>query len=674
MYHFWRQNPLLRPALFFLSGIALEESFCGLLPGIILFITCMLALLIPAIFKMRRSVLPALLFFFLGIAFHHTNQADAIEPFEGIVCLKVSSPVRIKEKGLLFTATITETNLTYFKSPAKKQIRVYLKGRYLNPPFGLGDCLLADLSVSGLPQPDNPGAYDYGVYLKRKNVWGQAFLDSGSWNIIAHQHSLFELAETNRNTVLQIIDHHIQSSQDRAMLKALLCGYTEDLDAETRSDFSGSGIMHMLAISGMHMGIILLILQRLFHFIPNRVLRIASLILSLWAFAVFTGMSPSVLRACTMCSLYLLGDLFERRHNAWNAVAFALLVLLTYNTQLLFNAGFQLSFFALGGILLSLPSHSQRPANWMRRFLQQIRLLILISLSAQIATLPVALPLFHSFPLYFLLGNILIVPLAAPIMYLGLALIAFNWVPLLSSGIAFCLDFMLKSCRFLAGVISSLPHSQMDFSHWTPEDSLWYIIFLLGILVIWKLKESHNFIPPILLAIFLLINSVDSLIQRNKKCGLVVFKEKASTWLCYYEQGSAVVYGNNPGSDGFIRIVNPFLQSEGLSHNGQFHPLSENTLITFPKCRIFYATGALPGMLEATEIPSILVLDKNAELDPIFLSDSLNFCNIVLAENLGYWQRQKCLPFLSSDTNKIYDIRSLGAFQIDLWNYSSNMK
>lgn len=310
----------------------------------------------------------------------------------------------------------------------------------------------------------NPEGFDYAKYLANKGFRATAYLKTQEWRLFAHREefSFADLAATCSRKVLKMYETLHLPKDQYAVLAALTIGYKDALDAELREDFSHSGAMHILAVSGLHVGVIYLILQAVFALVFRKskwkFISTVFTVCTLWVYAFITGLPPSVVRAATMFSLVAVGLALERKSQIYNTISVSAFVILLYDPNLLFDIGFQLSYCAVIGIVWFQPKISsllyvkQKGLKWWWD-------LTAVSLAAQIATLPLALYYFHQFPNYFLLANYIAIPLSTLIIYLAVAFIILFPV----SWLAFIPGFLLKSMLWLlntsVGYIHDLPHA-----------------------------------------------------------------------------------------------------------------------------------------------------------------------------------------------------------------------
>jgi len=216
-----------------------------------------------------------------------------------------------------------------------------------------------------------------------------------------------------------------------AVAAALVLGKRDAISQELRNAFAETGAVHVLAVSGLHVGFVLGALQLLlgwgFWRKPRwRWLRLSLILLGIWLFALLTGLAPSVLRAATMFSFLAIGSHLQRKGSTYNALAASAFLLLLINPQLLWNIGFQLSYLAVLGILFFQP-RIERSVYFSHQVARKGWTLLSVAIAAQLTTFPLSLYYFHQFPVYFLLTGLFVVLLAAGILYLAMALLLLSW-------------------------------------------------------------------------------------------------------------------------------------------------------------------------------------------------------------------------------------------------------
>ncbi len=261
------------------------------------------------------------------------------------------------------------------------------------------------------------------------------FLQDKDWRVLNKnpKNGFWQLIFSAREYVLDVLQKSISTGKDElGIAEALLIGYTNDLDKDLVQAYSNTGVVHIIAISGMHLALIYVLLVWVFGKIPlinkSKLLQLVLILSCLWLFSILTGASPSVLRAAVMFSFIAVGKTYFKQASIYNSLAASAFVLLCYNPYYLWAVGFQLSYLAVLGIVIF-----QKPIyncfyiknKWVDKTWQ----LITVSTAAQLLTFPVCIYYFHQFPNLFLISNLIAVPLSAIILYTEIALITFSWIP-----------------------------------------------------------------------------------------------------------------------------------------------------------------------------------------------------------------------------------------------------
>lgn len=331
-----------------------------------------------------------------------------------------------------------------------------------NTDFQRNDVIIFASKLNDIPIPKNPYQFDYKQYMERQDVFGLA--NVSNYTLISGEKSSFSIisvAENIRRNSETILETYF-SKETTSLLKTLLLGNRSDLDEEVYQNYINAGAVHILAISGLHVGIITIILLYLLKKIPDKKhwksIRFGILLVSLWSFAFIAGLSPSVLRAVTMFSFMGVASLLNRRRGRFDSLMLSMLFLLLIRPNFLYEVGFQLSYASVFSILVFYPRMERwwQPKN---KIVSYFWGLLLIGFAAQIIVLPISLYYFRQFPTLFFISNLLIVPLLAPILIFGiLSLICgfLNVVPLFLVSIT---EFLINCINTFAGLIAN----QEDF-------------------------------------------------------------------------------------------------------------------------------------------------------------------------------------------------------------------
>lgn len=473
----FNRYPLLWPLLAFVLGILLAsftpiDVALGTKSAIAIYAALVLLVLFLS-FK-KRLVLGFVLFFFsigIGLTLLQNQQFEAnhYAKFSG---LKkhffsgkiIAAPIRTA-KAIKLEVALSHVDSTSVLG----KIVLYTPQDSATLAALPGDKVLFYGKLQEINPPKNPYEFDYRNYLHLHQIYAQTY--TTDYKIVSQPgFSLLRFGARARNRLLHIINQLPFSEEERSLAAALLVGYRHLISDDTQQAFAGAGAMHVLAVSGLHVGILYVItafLLRINNKKPQRTkwYQTVGVIFIIWSYAVLTGLSPSVTRAAVMFSFITAGYLMKRKTATIQSVLVSMLFLLVLKPNYLFEVGFQLSYAALFGIVYMqprivklLPKSNYRAIDWVWQ-------ITAVSIAAQLATFPFGLYYFHQFPVYFLVSNLLVIPAATLAMYYGLfLLIVLNFVEI--SGFVVYLAYPLKGIFWvmIEGVkaVQNLPYAVLE--------------------------------------------------------------------------------------------------------------------------------------------------------------------------------------------------------------------
>lgn len=342
--------------------------------------------------------------------------------------------------------------------------------------------------------PPNPGEFNYARYLSVNNVYHQVYLGKGSYIITGKNRGniLKAFALNARSRLLKTMQQYGITGHEYAVAAALLIGYDDMLDATQRKEYSGAGVVHILCVSGLHVGVVFLIADTLFFFLRKQKkalwLRPLLIILVIWLYSLITGLAPSVLRAALMFSMITVANSLNRHAHTYNTLAASAFILLVISPGMLYNLGFQLSYAAVAGIVTFHP-HIQPifvPGNKLTGYLWGM---ISVSIAAQLFTTPLSIYYFHQFPNYFLIANIIAIPLSGVLIYSGVIFVFLSFIPFLGKIASAIVVAQIKLLNFSVSFIEGLPGA---VSHNLYLSSFANLVLYLLILscFFWYLKKN----------------------------------------------------------------------------------------------------------------------------------------------------------------------------------------
>ena len=339
-----------------------------------------------------------------------------------------------------------------------------------------GDRLWVKASVRPTEPPKNPHTFDYRQYLHFQNMHYQAFVKNGDFGVVSsgQGHLLWRVAFRWREQLLAVLREYFPGQDEYAVASALLVGYKGDLSEELRTTYAETGSMHALAVSGTHVGLMyaafLFVLQRIpWRGNTRRWGETALVLIGIWAFTLLTGATASVMRASVMFTCYLMGKAIRRTASIWNILGASAFLLLWVNPYFLFDAGFQLSYVAVAGIVTFYPVF-QKAAPAPPKWAETGWSILLIGVAAQLGTLPLSLYYFHQFPVYFWLAGWVVVIGGAVFLWSGSVLVLLSAVaPLPAEWLGWLLYQLLWGMNRAMQGIQHLPGSVVSgvwLSNW----------------------------------------------------------------------------------------------------------------------------------------------------------------------------------------------------------------
>jgi competence protein ComEC len=387
-----------------------------------------------------------------------------------------------------------------------------------------GDRIIFEPALQEIENAGNPKEFDYKQYLAFHLITHQAYLKSANWKMISSKPDggILLFADNLRKNILSVLVKYGFKGDAFSVTSALTLGYVNELDSEVKQAYISSGAMHVLSVSGLHVGIVFVVLDFLLFFMSKKkrliILKTIIIVLFLWGYALLTGLSPAVLRAAAMFSFVVIGRAFNRQTNIYNSLSASALILLIVNPLMLFDVGFQLSYLALLGIVYYQPM-IYKLLYFKYKIIDWIWALTSVGIAAQLVTFPLSLYYFHQFPNYFLISGLIVIPLSTLIIYLAMILFAISpwewgatWV---AKGLIKLVDLMNWSCQY----IENLPGSvSKDIPFNLPLMLLFYLsLILVTLFIVYKkiIYLRYFLISIILILCFSIYKKINTLEQRK---------------------------------------------------------------------------------------------------------------------------------------------------------------
>lgn len=428
----WGRVPALRMVVPYILGLIVPDySFTGNFLFIV-FVFFLISLSWRATFPLIKGMFTFLFVFFLGM-FTASIHAPGADPTHIIKDLP-GDPA----------AWIGEVRSSRYSGKGKHNLLVEVHGMKQEQWVQRsGKCQLTVNDTGVLPLPGSliifyarlkhiPDSGSYALHLIHHGVYCRGYAEKGNVLLLDPDFSLRWYSARLRSFFIEKMKEKGVAGNSLAVAKALILGSDEDIPEDVRAHYSNTGAVHILSVSGLHVGLVFLLLNKIFGKIFRQrkwiIIRTGCVIAGLLFYALLTGLSPSVLRSAAMFVLFALADSWKKRVEPVNTLAFSCLALLMWDPLLVYDIGFQLSYSAVFGILLFYPSLRELVESRFR-LLQWSWEMTAVSIASQLTTFPLILFYFGKFPVLFLFVNLLVIPLSTALLYTGLFLVLFWWIP-----------------------------------------------------------------------------------------------------------------------------------------------------------------------------------------------------------------------------------------------------
>jgi competence protein ComEC len=612
LYHFF-QNPPLPFWLYSLAAIAFA--------ALVFFHNYNKDILHKNIFFGISSFL---LFTSLGFIktyhFQAINDEKHFSRFENIGALKIQLNDLVDSNGKKYiksTASVLAIKSAKKWQNGKGEILIYFKNEDFDKnELKIGDIFIYSGDLNDLWENKNPVFFDYKEFLNKKNIYAQVYLNQDNSRKIGNDKTPLLHINAIREIIIKKFDENLKTEEAKGLMAALLVGYRGWLGTDVKSSFSKAGLIHVLAVSGLHVGIVFLIMSKLLFFLDKKYpkTKILFIVLFIWFYVFLAGLSPSVFRAGVMFTFISLAKLSKKNINIYTNLFASALVLLLVNPNLLFDAGFQLSYMAVAGIVFFYPKLKNRfLIGYHNRISAFFSDLLLVAIAAQISTLPFILFYFNQFPNYFFLTNVLLMPLLLGLIYFGFfasILLFFNFA---NEYIAYIIDFLSVFLVKSVSYMSQLPYSITE-NIYINKIVFTSLILMLIFFVFHINTNKLKYIKYILVLIFVIVvNEIYADFYFRKQRKLIFYNDYQSNVFSVVNGNKAIVFQNDSVSE------NIYLPALKLKEVKSQEIITLNDLTSFHKLKnLMLCTKNNVVLINRAEsnLPiSILNWDKNMEIN-----------------------------------------------------------
>ncbi|XLS28678.1 ComEC/Rec2 family competence protein [Flavobacteriaceae bacterium M23B6Z8] len=471
---------------------------------------------------------------------HYTNQIK--EDHTHLVFLRITETLKSSKKFDRYLGELIQLDSV----PASGKVLLNLQKDSTQKLHVDGIYVLKD-RLQELRKPLNPGQFDYASYMAKKEIYHQIYTSSYSVILVSKSNSLLGMAHRIQQKLVEKLAIQNFGNQELAIMTALLLGDRAHISAETYADFSSAGVIHILAISGLHIGILLMILnfllRPLHRFKNGRMYKSVLIILLLWIFALLTGLSPSVVRSVTMFSLFAYALNRKKITSTYNVLFASMFFLLLFNPLLIFDVGFQLSYAAVFAILWIQPLLY---AKWQPQYklIRYLWSLFTVTIAAQLGLLPLSFFYFHQFPGLFFISNLFIIPFLGFLLCAGIVVLilsVFNSLPDLFAEFYNNLLWLLHT--FVSWVAQQ---ESFIFKHIFFDTKMLiasYLLLFAFLLLISKRSKKRVFILSTSSVCLLCLISWNSYYQ-HKTDALIIFNQYRETIIAHHQGDTLRMYKN----------------------------------------------------------------------------------------------------------------------------------
>jgi competence protein ComEC len=685
--HFWNKMPVFRYLIPLISGILLQWYFkfspflsIGIISIAFIAIISYNWLFIK--YKFRFALIGGIFInlVFLGLGALLVWQKDVrnnknwygpqLEGHTGIITI-LQEPLVLKPNSYKALATVKGIIKNDSIYPATGNIIIYFKKEIDKDQLTTGSQIIVTKTPDPIENAGNPGSFDYKRFSLFKGITHQVFLQSSDFKILQTKDIGFfkEHISLLRYSIIKILRKYIQGDKEKGLAEALLVGYKDDLDKNLVQAYTNTGVVHLIAISGLHVGLIYTILLFITKKLKTRrmnLFRILVILCGLWIFAFLAGAQPSVLRSSLMFSLLATAQATGKRSYSFNALAFSAFILLCINPFLVWDVGFQLSYAAVTSILIffrpvyNLLTTQNKPLDYLWTITS-------VTLAAQIFTLPVSMYHFHQFPTLFLPTNFIAVPLVCIILIGEVILTAIFFI----EPIAKILGFILSKLIFLLNTHIERMNT-VSFAVW---DGIYLNVIQVILLLAFAATFSSWLFDKKKLLFYCSIASILAFFTlRSISFFSSVQQQKLIVYNVPKHQAIDIIQGRQVKFIGDAALTeNDFLRNFHLKPSRIKHrlpvsasPVNVKSFISNGKIILITDSSIRYNRNLNKKSIDVLVLSKNPKVYISNLNEAFDIKQIVTDASVPAWKKMLWKKDADSLNIPFYDVSEKGAFVMKL--------
>ena len=585
------------------------------------------------------------------------------------VVVRLLEPLVEKENSYKAIADIQFLSTGAKSTQAEGKLIIYFNKDSSLQSLTYGSQILFKKRLQEIKNAGNPGSFNYRQYCLQQGISHQVYLTTNDFQKLAvtNTNGFTDFLFRTRKTVVNIIRKFIPGEKEQGLAEALLIGYKDDLDKNLVQSYSNTGVVHIIAISGLHLGLIYWLLLGLTKPLKKKKgiswLRFIVIISSLWLFSLLAGAGPSVLRSAVMFSCIAFGEVLNKRSSIYNTLALSAFILLCINPFWLWDVGFQLSYSAVLSIIIFFrPIYNwfyiaNKPVDWLWK-------LNALTLAAQVLTLPISIYHFHQFPVLFLLANLVAVPLSSSIVIGEIILVVISFISPLATAVGWCLQKMISLMNFY---VERLDH--VSFAVWNSLSiSIVQTVFLLAFIAsisVWLMEKRPKaiWLGLVCLFCFISLRSV-SFIKAYQQKALIVYNVPKHQAIDIIDGRNYLFVGDKElEKDDFIR--NFHLQPSRILHRITPMNLAQQNhkaFEVFKRKLVLIESEESFKPLSQKIITDVIVLSRNPKLYINNLNKTFVIKQLVLDGSVPAWKAKLWKKDCDSLGIACHDVSEKGAF------------
>ncbi len=679
-HSYWHKIPMVRILVPFICGISISMFYSISLPiafsiTILFLAFSILSTIFFNAYQQRwfSGFFLSITFFCVGILLHlvqnpllYKSHFSRIIAPKSYIIMVDEEPIEKLQVFKMRTKVIEAVDSLNSRYKTTGYILLYLDKN--SNPLQYGQVLKINANiVKEVSPPKNPDEFNYKRYLAFNHIYYQAYVTQKQLAVISvnNGNPILQAIYSVQHYFKQVLKQYIKEKNEVGVALALVYGFDDEIEQSTLNAYANTGTLHVLAVSGMHVGLILYILNGLLFFMnKNKKLLLAKrtiLIVSIWIYSALCGLSPSILRATVMFSFILVSQLIGRKTNIYNTLAASCFVLLCFDTNMLANVGFQLSYMAVIGIVAIQPllykwivTH-----NWL---LDQIWKITSVSIAAQITTTPIGILYFHQFPNCFLFSNLLIIPLTTIILYACIVLLLVSPFPVIAEQVGWLTKHCIAFTNWLVKQVESIPYAYVNGLQIEIIQSIFMYVFFIAI-IYYFINRNIILLKTAILSLIIFIS-------------IHVFQN-----FSLYKQQKLIVYSISKGTAiGLFQGSNAsyFLDSTMLSNKEKFKfHLQQNiwknrtstidTIAINKNWQVVNVAGksiVLSGKGNAdVKTPDLLIIRYPIKDEQL---SNINPKQIIINGSLSLYTAKRIEEYCIRKNISFYNVSNSGAFQLSL--------